>query len=709
MAKESTEKKLFNSKKYNTPPQIDYQKGSYIKQKMEDFYETSNYINQSFWTEASWDNRFEAGDQRAYFEIHRDIPAAYRKTFNFNRIRRIINMISGYQRRNRKSTIVVPVENGDQVTADQYSKIIAHINRKQGVFETISDAFRSSLISGISLLQPWIDFREDPVSGTIKVDYASYDSFIIDPFFKKKDLSDCNAIWKRSYLTKGQLLSLFPEKKKLINEITPGANDFKFQYMPQNSTMNKSNLISYDEFYYLDSRKQTVIIDSQTGETMEWSRYSDFSDEEFSEMLRFYPNLVVSKQSIPTVKMAALVDGTLIYDGANPLGIDEYPFIPVLAYFNPSLSDYSDRIQGVVRELRDPQYLYNRRKVIEDDILSSQVNSGWVYKEDALVDPDDVFTSGQGKGIALKATAQMTDIQKIMPGQVPESMFRLSETYAREIMEISGVNEELLGSASDDKAGILSMLRQGAGLTTLQTLFDNLDFAQKRLGSVMLKAIQANYTPSKVQRIIEQEPSPQFYNKAFGIYDAAIEEGFNTTTQKQTEFAQLLNLRELGIPIPDETIINAATIQNKTELIKTMEEINAQAQQAELENAKIEQEYRRAQTNLANAKVESDLSLAKERDSRVYSNIGLMQERAFQSEKDRTDALLNIVKTLQEIDDVDLNQLMKLIQLSKIVGNKSDNATKKSAVLGTAIVSGATKDIPEAPERDVDPDNINNI
>ena len=37
----------------------------------------------------------------------------------------------------------------------------------------------------------------------------------------------------------------------------------------------------------------------------------------------------------------------------------------------------------------------------------------------------------------------------------------------------------------------------------------------------------------------EEEPAPQFYNKAFGKYDAAIEEGLNTTTQKQMRFAQL--------------------------------------------------------------------------------------------------------------------------------------------------------------------------
>ena len=68
---------------------------------------------------------------------------------------------------------------------------------------------------------------------------------------------------------------------------------------------------------------------------------------------------------------------------------------------------FPHRVQGVVRGLRDAQYLYNRRKAIELDILESQINSGWIYKENALVNPKDVFTvAGQGRGLALKEEAQ---------------------------------------------------------------------------------------------------------------------------------------------------------------------------------------------------------------------------------------------------------------------------------------------------------------
>lgn len=670
-------------------PEFYSDKGKIIKSKLEDFHTKSMDYNQTFWHQANIDARFEAGDQTIWDEIYNNIPIPNRATFNFNKIRRIINMISGYQRRNRKSLIVIPVENGDQQTADQYSKIINHINRKEAMLETVSDAFHDAIVTGLSLLYVWNDYRQDPVSGSIKIDNCAYDSLFLDPFFKKSDLSDCSAIWKRSLLSKQQVKSLLPDKSKMLDEICNTNIDNKFPYMPGSGRANAQGLISYDEYYYTDTRSQKLLIDTQTGETMEWK---ESNQEGLSQFLSAYPTVIVSEHDIQTVKLAILVNGVLVYDGHNLLGTDKYPFVPVFGYFNPNIDSYSLKLQGVVRGLRDAQWLSNRFVNIALDSFESQTNSGWIYKENALVDKDDVYLkAGQGKGIALNQDAQMTDIQKIPTAEVSQSLFSIIDKLDSLQLDISGANEELLGSAVDDKAGILSMLRQGAGLTTLQTLYDQLDRSQKLLGTVLIDAIQSNYTPGKIKRILAEEPLPQFYNKAFGIYDSAVEEGFNTTTQKQLEFAQLIKLKELGLNIPDSAIIEAATLQNKQNLIKSMEQIQQQQQQQEQQAAQMQQALQAAQTELAKAKVESDRSLAKERDSRVFSNIGLMKERELEAEKDKTQSMLNLVKTLQEIDNIDIEQLTKLIQVSQTVNAVATEGNKVEK-MGAAIVSGATSD-----------------
>jgi len=664
-------------------PQYYDSKDKGVLEQMEAFYSEAISINQAFWSEADTDTRFEAGDQTLWNDLYGNLPLNRRRQFNFNRIKRVKNMISGYQRKNRKSTIVVPVENGDELTADQFTKIMMWINQQEGTLDTISNAFEGALITGMNLLQVWVDYRSDPVSGNIKVDNCSYNSFLIDPFFRKQDLSDCRGLWKRSFLTKSECLSLLPDyKDEIIGLSGNDMRDNKFQFMPENYNYGPKNLLTYDEYYYRGYRTQKMLVDSQTGETFEWKVDNDDALKEF---LRVYPQVTIVDQEVPTVNVAIVVQGKVMYNGPNPMGIDNYPFVPVFAYYSPEIPYFPWRVQGVVRGLRDAQFLYNRRKAIELDILESQINSGWKYKEDSLVNPKDVFMSGQGRGLALKQEAQMTDVERIPPAAFDSSIVQISEILAREVQEISGVNEELLGSAVDEKAGILAMLRQGAGLTTLQKLFDQLDRSQKLLGKLMLDIVQSNFTPGKVKRIIEEEPSPQFYNKAFGRYDSAVEEGLNTTTQKQMQFAQLLQMREAGVQIPDEVLLEASTLQNKKKLVESVQmaaQQRTQIEQLQLQATLAEQE---ARTELAQARSVADRGLGLERASRVEENQAFATERYAEAQKDNAMADLNIVRALKEVEEVDIRQLEKLISLSQIMTreNVRDQRAHETAKKGT--------------------------
>lgn len=637
-----------------------------ILSRMEAFYAEAVTINQSFWGEADTDLRFFLSDQTLWNDLYGNLPANRRRQFSFNRIKRVVSMISGHQRRNRKSTIVVPIENGDAITSDQLSKILMWVNKQEGVLETISDCFESSLITGMSILAPYMDFRDDPISGNIKVDKLDYNDFLIDPYFRKSDLSDCNGLWRRKYLTKREALSLFPDREDEIMGLYGHDNrDGKFQYQPESYNYGLKNLLVYDEYWYRDYRTQKMIVDKRTGESMEW-RSAD--ETRLKEFLQREPDTTLIEQEIPTTRVAIVIQGRVFYDGPNPMGIDQFPFVPVFSYYHPESPYFPYRIQGVVRSLRDAQYLYNRRRIIELDILESQITSGFKYKENALVNPKDIFLQGQGRGLALKEEAQMTDVEQIVPPSVPPSMIQLSELLGKEIQEISGVNEELLGSALDDKAGILSMLRQGAGLTTLQGLFDNLDHAQKLLGKICIDLIQVNFTPGKVQKILEgQQPSDQFYNKAFGRYHANVEEGLNTTTQKQMQFAQLLQLREVGVPIPNEQLLEACTLQNKEQLIQAIQKEQQAAQQMQQQQMQVQMQEIASRAQYSQAKSQSEMALADERHMRVQVEGAQIIEKQHQASKLDEEALLSKVKILKELEQLDLAHIRSLIEMANML------------------------------------------
>lgn len=639
--------------------------------------------NQTFWQEGTLDTRFKSGDQHLWNELFSKIPTHQRKKFNFNRIRRIINMVAGHQRRTRKSTVVLPIEGADEETADQFSTLLQWVNNQSDVYHTISEAFEGAITTGLNMLSIWMDYRNDPINGDIRIDNLKYNNVLLDQHFIKPDMSDAQFMWTRKFVTRGQAASLIPERKSDIMQMGGGYKDNKFNWLPPNFRNEGNSLVAYDEYWHQAVRDQELLIDTVSGETMEWRG----SKDALSQFLKDFPQIQMHKIPVNTVMLAILVNDVVMYHGPNPMGIDRYPFVPVLGYFESEAPYYEWKIQGLVRGLRDAQFLYNRRKIIELDILESQINSGFKIMEDSLIDDNDAFLTGQGRALFLKKNAPlgMASVEQIPPPQIPPSMIQLSELLAQEMNQISGVNEELLGSAQDDKAGILSMLRQGAGLTTLETVFDNLDRSQKLLGELAMMLIQANWGPGKVGRILGEKPSEQFFNKSFQKFDSVVTEGTLTETQRKASFITLMEMQKLGINIPPEILIDKAPIPEKKDLKKAMEQQAQQAAQAQQQAQQLQMAQAKAQIELAQARADADRGLRHERDSRVLSNIGLAEERRAESVSDLERATLDKLKAAKELIGIDLNSLSQLLEIvSKI-------KQQEEATLGEQASNGGEK------------------
>ncbi len=646
-----------------------------ILNRMEDFYQQSITMNQAFWYEADTDTRFYSGDATLWQNFYGNVPTQNKRVFNFNRIRRIISMIEGHQRKNRKSSIIIPQENGDEQTADQYTKLMIWSNQQDNVLETISEAFLGALITGMSFLQVWMDYSNDPINGDLKVEVKSYNYVVMDPFFKKGDASDCNEMWIRSYVTKKQVYNLLPGHEDKIDSLqVSGYRDGKFQFSPESYNMNVQNLFAYDEYYYKDYRRQTLLVDTETGETTEWNG----NDQDLKTFLMFSPTLTTIVSDIPTVKVAIVVQGRVFYNDVNPMGIDCMPIIPVFGYYTPELPYYPWRIQGVVRGLRDAQFLYNHRKILELDILESQLNSGYIVKEDTVINTKDLYKTGQGQVLTLKSEAQMTDIQQIQSPQIPPSTLAISEAMGNEIMQIAGVSEENLGTSVNDVAGFLSMLRQNAGLTSLQRLFDQLDRSQRILSKLQLKLMQINWTPGKVRRVIGEEPTDQFYNRKFGKYDAIVEDGLNTSTQRQMQFAQMLQLREVGVPITNEDLLEACTLQGKKKIIENMQQQQQQMQQQQQQQQELEQQQiqmnmqeTQARIEMTKASATAAEGLGIERLSRVAENQAMVDERKAKADESRDTGVLNLVKAAKELDTIDIAQVKQVMEIMNMINAQS--------------------------------------
>ncbi len=526
----------------------------------------------------------------------------------------------------------------------------------------ISDAFKGALVNGLCFVSPYLDYRDDPVSGDIKFNLCQWNEVIMDPFFTKKDLSDCNFVARRKFLPRSTVMSLIPDKAEQIERLPYGTRDDKFTYIPYARSWSPQKLLNYNEYWKVRWELEDVLVDMETGETRKWD-----GDKKRLKLYReTFPQIEVVKKPVRHVDLGIIVEGELLYYGRDPDGMDDYPFVPFMAIFEPSYDLYTWKIQSLVRIIRDPQTELNKRRSKMVDIIDSQLNSGWVAKTDSVSNPTSLYKSGQGQVVFLKPTAQMTDIQRIDPPGIHPSMFQLEAEFEKDIMEIAGVNSELFGMAENDKietAGVLSKMRQSAGLVNLQDLFDGLRESQKILGQKTLKLIQNNYTPEKIGLITKKRPTDEFYSKTFAKYDVVVQEGVLTDTQQQSQFVQLMALRTMGVQVTDAELIDASSLHDKKPL-KDRLQATAQAQQAqEQQQIQLAMENQATVTRSLDSKAESDRALATERIAKIQLDQAVNAERISRSEEDRTGSALNLVKAVKELQSMDLDSFMKGVQI----------------------------------------------
>lgn len=638
---------------------------NHLKGMMDHFYQSSYPANAAFWVQGSVDKRFKVGDQTLWSMIYGDNQYYQSRRFFFNLIMRHISMIAGRQRQARKSTITMPTQNDADPLVDDFNKCLKWNEERDGFQEYLSQAFEGALDTGLSLLHLYPDYTLDPISGDLFTDQVSYNNFLIDPYWRKQDFTDCNFIWRRRWVNKTAAKALLPGHAKDIDKMRPsGMKDGRFPLQAELINLDTNRLFTYDEFHYRDTREATLILDPKTGESVEWEEDEEDLKDTMQQVLKLQPWLVTKKTQVPTVKLVLCLGGKTMYHGKNLLNIDAYPFVPICCYREPDIQSYQWRQYGVVRNLRDAQYLYNMRKVIEMDILQSQINSGWIYPIDAVVDPKAFRQSGQGFLVPLKAGHLPNELQRIEAPGIPQSMIELSRSLSEDITKISGVNEELLGAATDDKSGILSMLRQGAGLTTLQTIFDKLDYSQRLYGKIRLQAIRKNFSKGKISSILGHEPDQRFFTSHSLKYGIAVEEGNYSTTQRQMELQQLLHFRELGMPIADKTILNAAFITNKAQVIKDMEEqVQQQQKQAQAQ----------AQSQQQKDQADNTLKFAKAQES--FAKVQELQASAQHKEMEADLALVKEMLTLEDMEFTQFKNSFEMAQAIKIANSSQNKQT----------------------------------
>jgi hypothetical protein len=631
-----------------------------VRQWLDNLYSKFQPIEQARWNQSNIDTLFYAGSQTFINRYFNYAPTTSYQQFYFNLIQQPINMVTGYQRQHRKSINYIPSEGADPQTTDQYTRLMTHICNSEGLNEQYSKACELAAVSGMVLAQPYLDYTgEDPAQGCLKLKIWEYNAFLVDPYFRSPDMSDAQFVWCQEYISKQEAENRFPDK---IENISPMAGTPQrygsFYFLPENYNMARNDLMVLSYVWYKWKRKKKRLY-SRTR-----NQFFDFSEKHanLDQILYAIPDMEVVEVELPCWKLAVVLNDQLMFQGDNPLGFDTCPFVPVFWNYEPHINYYDLRVRSLVRTMRDPQFLMNRRIIINHDISEATINAGWKRKVGAVANEDNLKKSGQGWDVIVNEGYDMMDVEKIIPSAVPQSDMALADQLQNLIFSTSGVNlESWAGDDQKQMSGLTLLLKQGANLMVLQKYFDQWDYSLKLLGDKLLNIVLNNWNAAKVGLLIGEEPTPHFYSHIFAKYQVIVEEGLNTATQKQQEFSQWMDLNQaLGGIIPPSEIAKRAVIQGKNELVEILaRQEQMQAAQAEhtqnvahiLEEAKVKELY---------AKAANSISTARERQSRSDANVGLFEERLSELRKneaislrEKMDALTKLLEAIQKYGELE--------------------------------------------------------
>lgn len=630
-----------------------------VRQWLDNLYSKFQPIEQSRWNQSNIDTLFYAGSQEF---INRNFSFTGNNTasnYQFNLIAQPINMITGFERQKRKNFSYVPCEGSDPQTTDQYTKLITHCANMGDIHEIKSKAKELAAISGMVLLQPYLDYSgDDQAQGDLKVKVWEYNSFLMDPYWRT-DINNAQYIWCQEYISKKEAEDRFPDKLESIGPMSGTPQRYgNFYFLPENYNMSRNDLMVLSYVWYKWKKKKQRLYSKSR------NQFFDFGKEaNIEEIIYNIPDMEIVTVEVPCWKLATVLNDQLMFQGDNPLGFDGCPFIPYFWNYDPHIPQFDLRVRSLVRPMRSAQFLFNHKIINNADITEATINAGWKRKVGAVANEDNLKKSGQGYDVIINEGYELTDCEKIIPSGVPESDLALADQFMNLIYSTSGINLENWSAQQEKGVSSLTvLLKQAANLMVFQKYFDQWDYSDKMLGSILLQIVLNNWNAEKVKLMIGEEPSPFFYSKIFSKFQVLVEESDLTPTQQNLQAQQMMDINAtFGREVfPPSMIIPKLNITGKGEIIPYLEEQEHKAAAVESEAQNIQHTVEEMKIKQLMAQIHNQLSQARERDSRSESNVGLFEERMSMisknhslATKEKVEALGKLLETIQKFGELE--------------------------------------------------------
>ena len=567
-----------------------------------------------FIAEAKQCNAYYIGDQ--WSEADRSkIESEGRPCLTVNMILSTVNAILGQNAANSAEFRFVPQAEGEEHTSGVMTKLceaIKDANRYQWLEQA---AFADGVIQGRAFIDMRMSFDKN-LMGEVKIKTEDPLTVLIDPDAKKYEPETWTEVFKTEWLSLEQVEATYGKKK--VNEIKKAG--INLNSFGSDSIMWDEQENTFGEIQNNDDTRSLQSIDDAEDRTIKQVRIierqhirmapcQDFVDmvtgdtkvvpqtwpeEKVEEFAQTYQLGIISRVK-KKVRWTVTADRVLLHDDWSPYA--SFTIIPYFAYFRFG-SPF-----GVVKNLISPQEQLNKLASQELHIINTTANSGWMMERGSLsgMTADDLRNQGAETGLVLEVNPGRSPPEKIQPNKIPAGIERAALKSADFIKEISGVNRAQLGTDSAEVSGVALKQKTMQGAVQLQVPFENLQRTRYMVAEKMLELVQQFYTEPRVFKVVtaglnpatmEERQQQYVINQkmasgevlndiTLGKYDVSVSVVPSRDSFHDQQFAEALELRNVGVLVPDDRIVEYSHLAHKDELADEIREMQGRGDLSE--------------------------------------------------------------------------------------------------------------------------------
>lgn len=556
--------------------------------------------------EAKEDYEFVAGKQWTDEEIAA-FQEDHRPVIVINRIKPLLNILSGYQRLNRYDIDFLARTSDDVELCQIRSGVTKYVMDRCEYDAVESHVFLDCAIGGIGWFGTRYKFDHEIQDGEAVIEYVDPFSIYVDPEAHETDFSDARFLIRAKWIAKDELKAVYPEQTDAIE------NNFAVYDAAETDNESRPDI---DPLYWSSELKKVRVIECWYKERTVTTVFITPDGQEVPQE-QVTPEMIQmgafqGSRDIPRdeVKLCVFFDRTLLEEMASPYEHGEFPYVPMI-YHHYGVGDVP---AGFVRDLKDPQREINKRRIQELHLLNTSANGGGWIEEGAMTpEQEEEFKRlNNVPGHFQKVTANALQLNRIMerePKNPPAAIIQAEQQATDDLRTISGINESLLGvDIPSQSSGRAIELRQKQAVTHLAVIFDNLRHAKKKIANLLWGRrghkglIPQFYTAEKTYRI-EGENGQQFVivnrqvaqqdpiagvvvqtlnDLSQGEFDIVIGDVVASATQRQAQLWSLIDaIGKLQIPadLIFDTIVDLSDLPKKNEIKARWQQRQQQQQQ----------------------------------------------------------------------------------------------------------------------------------